>query len=499
MALVLTLRHPAAGGGECPACSDAADEVFGAAGKSDVVVAAVEPLDRRGHERLPVSHRSLRYASRRAGRSIGAVPQVRNGRHPPCRRSAYPSLIADEHGVDQPGPDEPSTLPREDTTLENHPGSFVVTSGFLRGGDANIPPPIDDGPVWTYDEADEKAHEFLLFVCGERTMPELIDDPVEHARANGIMLLFSTQVQASFESYLARMPPPRVEAWRELIAGGAGSEVFGPLTLREQLDERQVGEALREGRRQRIVNLLVGTVVLAAAVVGGVVLWNGLLVEEGRTESSFRFDELDEPPAVAALEGGPPVAQPSLTVALTTAVVVAAGEGPEADRITVAPFAVHPYPPGSIRASLFQFAGSGHIAFVGPEGFTADSCLRASVVTAALRPLDTVTHGPCLRPIGRSASVACLGANAIVIDLRVPADEVSLPEGGSGFADAVRVQLVGGHADYEVLTLRGTIEVDGEAVAVPRFGGEVGEELTFALGADRVGDCTLTGNLPGGS
>lgn len=422
-------------------------------------------------------------------------------RHQPAFRSAYPLRIDDDLLADDGDAFAAVSLPSEDTTLEIRSDPFVVTSGFLRAGDqATVPPIAEAGPPWTYDEADEEAHRFLVHLAGERTMPEFHDDPVEHARANGLMLLFSEEVQDSFQTYLARMPEPRADAWRDLIAGGASSEAFGPLTLQEKLTEEQVGEALAVGRRQRIVNLLVGTVVMVVLVVGGVLLYNTFLVEDGRTEGSFQFDDDSEPPAVAALSGGAPVAAPELTAALTLTVAVEAGGGAEADRVTVAPFSVYPHPPGSIRASLFQYAGSGHVVIVGPEGFTEDSCLRASVVTDQLRPLDTVTFGPCGQPVGRIPTVGCLGPSAVLLDLDVPTGGVDLPEGGTGFADAVRVQLVGDDPAYEVLTIRGTIEVaEDDAVAVPRFGGAEGDELTFDLGADRIGTCTLTGDLPGGS
>ena len=413
---------------------------------------------------------------------------------------AYPLPIDEDSWDAARDPDERPTLPREDDELEIRPDSFMVTSGFLRAGDApNVPPPADDGPGWSFAEADERAHEFLVFVAGERTMAEFLDDPVEHARANGLMLLFSNEVMASFESYLARMPEPRVAAWRDLIAGGASSEAFGPLTLQEQLDEEQVTEALLKGRRQRTINLAVGAVVLVVALVGGVVAWNTFLTDEERTEGAFRFEGQDEPPEVAARTGGPPVADETLTIALTDPVSVAAGPGAEADRIVAAPLTDFPFTPGEIRASLFQYAGSGHVVFVGPDGFTDTACLRASVVTGDLRPLDTVTTGPCGQPVGRPATVGCLGPSAVLLDLEIPPGEVQLPEGGTGFAEAVRVQVVGDDPAYEVLTLRGTIAVGGdEPAAVPRFGGEVGDELEFDLGGDRVGTCTITGELPGG-
>ena len=58
--------------------------------------------------------------------------------------------------------------------------------------------------------------------------------------------------------------------------------------------------------------------------------------------------------------------------------------------------------------------------------------------------------------------------------------------------------VIGDDPDYEVLTVRGTIQVDPEAdVSVPRFGGQPSDELTFDLGEGRVGTCSLTGALPG--
>ena len=129
------------------------------------------------------------------------------------------------------------------------------------------------------------------------------------------------------------------------------------------------------------------------------------------------------------------------------------------------------------------------------------SYTRVSVVTSGLRPLDTITHGPCVDPIGRDPAVGCVGPSALLLSLDIPAGEVELPEGGTGFADAVRIQLVAdGSSDYDVLSQRATIAVDPTSdVLIPRFGGAVGEELTFDLGGGKVGTCTLTGDLPLGS
>ena len=112
-----------------------------------------------------------------------------------------------------------------------------------------------------------------------------------------------------------------------------------------------------------------------------------------------------------------------------------------------------------------------------------------------------MTHGPCSDPVGRLATVGCRGTDAILLALDIPSGTVDLPEGGTGFADAIRLQLVAdGAPEYEVLSIRGTIQVDPDSgVTIPRFGGEVGESITFDIGSGRVGTCILTGDLPSGA
>ncbi len=407
--------------------------------------------------------------------------------------AAYP-LVIDESNQTPELPDELPPPSGEDI----RPDSFAVTTGFLRSGTAPLDiPRSPPGPPLSYEEADMEAHRFFASLAGDRDVTHY-DDPVEHVRFNGLMILYSAEAADAFETFLVRMPEPRVAVWRELITGGASSEAFGPLTLAERLDEKQVEEALVAGRKQRIINLSVALVVLVA-IGGGLALgWQVLNQDEARTQGTLRFETSDEPPEVAAVEGGPPVSEPAITAALTETVAILAGDGSLEDRITVAPFSSFPHPPGSLRASLFQYAGSGHVMVVGPTGFVDDSCLRISVVTSDLRPLDTITHGPCTDPVGRNPSVGCVGPDAVLLDLIIPDGEVGLPEGGTGFADAVRLQLVAdGGADYELLTIRGTIEVDiGSEVVIPRFGGNIGETITFDLGADRIGSCTLTGDFP---
>ena len=343
------------------------------------------------------------------------------------------------------------------------------------------------------------ARQFFEALASGRELEHDHPDPVEFARVNGLMVLFNEGVRVVFETHLERMPTDIEARWRDLIAGGARSEAFGPLTLQERLDERQVETALVAGRRQRVVNLFVTLVLIVGVAVGASWGWQEFGPGEDRTRGALQFADTDEPADVAAIEGGPPVAEPALSTTLSDPVSVLAGGGPVADRVTSAPVVRFPHPPGSIGASLFQYANSGHVALVGPAGFTDDACLRVSVVTEELRPLDTVTHGPCVETIGRDATVGCIGDTAILLALDIPTGEVALPEGGNGFADAIRLQLVAdGAPDYEVLTVRGTIEVDPDSeIVIPRFGGQIGETIMFDTGAGRSGTCTLTGDFPG--
>ncbi len=374
----------------------------------------------------------------------------------------------------------------------------MATAGFLRAGAAQRSLPVAPaGDAWSYEESDIRAHEFLAAVAGNRDVYEYVEDPVEHARVNSLMLLFNEDVTEAFETFLARMPRPRAEAWRELISGGVSAEVFGPLTLQEQLDERQIAVYLQTVRNRRIVSALVAALVGVALVLVAVVAWNELISQDDRSAGNLDFGVLGEASNEAALTGGPPVVETSLIVTLSEPVAVLAGDAPLAQRDVEAPPGIFPYPAGSISATLFQYAGSGHVLFTGPSGFVDNSCLRASVVTRDLRPLDVVGTGPCIDPVGRAATVGCVGPTAVLVDLRVPTGVVELPEGGSGFADSVRVKLVGHDERYEALFIGGAIEVSaGDEVVVPRFGAAPGDELTFDFGADQVGVCTVTGDLP---
>ena len=347
--------------------------------------------------------------------------------------------------------------------------------------------------MWSASEADHEARLFLLSIAGDR---ELVDgvDAIEFARLNSLTILFGVDEHGAFETYLARMPADLIDRWRDLLSGGARSEAFGPLTLQEKIDETQVIEALQSGRRQRIVNVASFLVVVVALVVGGIFGWQALNDQSSRTSGSLRFAATPTTLPGGAVPGGMSAAESALTTGLTQDVALTLGDGPPEERIASAPFGDYLYPPGAISASLFSYAGRGEVVFVGPSGFPDGSCLIASVATSELRPLDTVWYGNCLEPIGRRATVRCAGADALALEVVIPEGEVALPEGGTGFADAVRLQSISDPGKkYEVLSARGTISVAADSeITIPAFGGGAGDKLSFDLDQGRSGSCTLT-------
>ncbi len=359
-------------------------------------------------------------------------------------------------------------------------------------------PRLDPGPELNEAEADQATHQFFAALSGDRDVT-FFSDPLEHVRANALLLLFDTEAADAFESYLSRMSSGRVAEWRDLIAGGASSEAFGPLTLQERLDARQVEDALAAGRRQQLINLSVAVVSLLVVVVGATLAWRAFGPGPGRSNAALQFSPVLGTDSPIAVVGGPPVAIAELTVSLSDQVVVRAGPEPVDERVVTEPVDFFTVAPGAVTASLFSFNNRGQLALVGPDGFIDGTCFRVSVVTSDLRPLDTIRTAGCSDGIGREASVTCAGPSALILELTVESGEVELPEGGSGFADGVRIQLIAdGRPDYEVATLRGTIAVDPTAeIVVPTFGGSAGDQLVVDLGSGRTGSCQLVDRSSG--
>jgi hypothetical protein len=164
------------------------------------------------------------------------------------------------------------------------------------------------------------------------------------------------------------------------------------------------------------------------------------------------------------------------------------------------PAADLPQAPGSVAATVFRYGGRGQVVLVGPDGWTANSCVEVSVLTAGLRPLDTAYYqagGACPSPpTGRRATVGCLGTNAVMLDLVLSQGDVALEEGGTAQVASIRVKLIGKNPAYEAISLNGRIQLDaGQQITVPVFGGDLATEARFDVsrpdGAPIVGRCTL--------
>ncbi len=362
----------------------------------------------------------------------------------------------------------------------------------MRVGDAGRSlPRADVGPIWSYQEADEQVHQFLIAVAGTRDIYQYLEDPIEHARVNGLLLLFNDEVNEVFATYLARMPTARVQAWQDLIAGGASAEAFGPLTLQEQQNERLLESNLRAARRANAIAVFAIAAVVVGLLVAGMWFWNTFRAEQINDAGRISFAALKELNQPLNTASETPIVEPRLTTTLESSVAVLAGTTDLAERIVRGTPDEIPHLPGSVAATLFQFGDVPQVVFVGPAGFNENSCVRAAVVTDFLRPLDVVTTG-CVEPVGRSTAIACIGPTAMMMELRVPASNVALSEGGNGVVNAVRVQFIGHDERFATLSLRGSIEVGvGAEVVVPQIVAGAGDTLTFDLGGDYVGTCTI--------
>jgi hypothetical protein len=196
------------------------------------------------------------------------------------------------------------------------------------------------------------------------------------------------------------------------------------------------------------------------------------------------------------------VAEPLLVARLGTLVAVRAGDGPAVERVDpAADPALAPVPPGTLAATVLARDGTGQVLVTGPDGWLGAACVRASVVSATLRPFDSVwwesVPGACTGlEIGRQVVPTCLGPATVMLPIDVPAGVVELEEGGSAAADGVRVSVAAAPPGYQEVSVRGTIAVpdETEGVRIPGFSGPPGAVVEVPLGgpgAGLVGACTL--------
>jgi len=383
-------------------------------------------------------------------------------------------------------------------------------TGFFRESDATVSPvaglPSPTGGRWNDLEADRQIRAFLTTLAGDRRLVHRMD-PVELLRENDLLLLFGPEEEEAFAELALRFPEETVTRWATLLSGGDRSEAFGPRSRSERRDEASIVRSLHMGFRKRVIGALL--VVLAVVVVG--VLARVLVSDEpvDRTDRSLRFsstlDTSDSGGGTGVIAGGPPVAEPSLVGTADRVVAVLRGDGPSADRIRLdVPAGDLPIQVGALAGTVFVHGG-GQVALVGPADWWVDGCVRIVVATEFLRPLDVVLYsasdGACPPGmVGRPARVTCSGRKVLVLAVDIPQGEVSLIEGGSGWAETIRFGLETAtepSARWETLAVRGSITVaeEGMSVAVPRFGGGPGDLITVDLGTGPtgpfVGDCTL--------
>ncbi|MCS5678071.1 MAG: hypothetical protein NZ600_11110 [Acidimicrobiales bacterium] len=370
---------------------------------------------------------------------------------------------------------------------------------------SDLPEPT--GGRWTEEESDRQIRAFLLRLAEGRQLVHR-DDPVQFLRENDLLLLFGPEEEEAFAALALRFPDETVSRWATLLSGGDRSEAFGPRSRAERRDEAAVVRSLHVGLRKRVLSVLV-FLILAGGLVA---LGRTLLTEapEDRSERALRFaspvvDDSGDG-RLGSVAGGPPVVEPALVASADLLVAVLRGDGEPADRIRLdVPARELPVALGAVVGTVFEHAG-GQVAMVGPEGWWTEACIRVAVATELLRPLDVVVHedadGACPADVvGRQAHVTCAGDRVLVLAVDIPQGAVALIEGGSAWAESIRFGVEttpSAVSRWETLAVRGSIVVPdvAEAVAIPRFGGSSGDELTFDLddteNGPSSGTCVLT-------
>jgi hypothetical protein len=360
------------------------------------------------------------------------------------------------------------------------------------------------GGRWTDAEADQQIRSFLVRLAGGRQLVHR-DDPVELLQENDLLLLFGPEEETAFADLALRFPEETVTRWATLLSGGNRSEAFGPRSRAERRDEASLVREFQVGMRKRVMG---GTLLLGVLVLVGFGARALLANEpEDRSDRSLRFSgstitDVDGEP-VLRLEGGPPVAEPTLIASADRVVAVLRGDGPPENRIWLdVPEADLPVRPGLLLATVFEHRG-GQVALVGPEDWWVGACVRVTVATESLRPLDVVVHeseeGACPDGLGgRVAQVTCVGRAVLMLGVDIPQGGVELDEGGLGWAETIRFGIEAAPdaaSKWEVLSVRGAITVadasgTGE-ISVPAFGGAPGDVVPVEIGG-ATGECALT-------
>ena len=358
---------------------------------------------------------------------------------------------------------------------------------------------VESGGQWTESEANRRIREFLIRLAGDR---DLIhdSDPIELARKNDLLLLFGPEEEKLFAKLALRFPSETLERWTELLGGGDSSNSFGPRSRAERQDEKAVAISIKKAFRRRTIAFFI---VVAIAVLGTIFFMR--LANEGivdDTNQALRFaSQLEESELVGTnIDFGPPILEPDLTSELNLLVALQQGEGPEEERVRqVVPDNLLTVEPNEVRATIFGYSATGQVALFGPEGWLQEACIRASVTDGNFRPFDVVifdsTGDSCPDQIlGRDVSATCLGERMLMIPLYIPQGEIKHSEGGTGWAEMIRIGYEMKVPGWETLAIRGTITVDSQEsqVEIPVFSGEAGEEISVDFDISDPATCILS-------
>ena len=357
---------------------------------------------------------------------------------------------------------------------------------------------LETGSQWTENEADKRIREFLIRLAGDR---ELVyeSNPVEFARKNDLLLLFGPEEEALFAKLAARFPPETLRIWSELLGGGDSSDSFGPRSRAERQDEKAIALSIKKAFRRRAITFLA-----VVALVIFAILFFRRLADEGIIDDSSQALRFASQESGSILEGeitdfGPPIVEPSLVAFADLLVALQEGDGSPEDRVRQAVSGnILKVEPGEIIATVFGYNSGGQVALIGPDGWLSEACVRVSVTDDEFRPFDVVvfelTEGLCSKELsGRKVSPTCLGENLLIVPLYIPQGEVTHPEGGSGWAEMIRIGYEMKAPGWETLALRGTIAVGTQEgqTEIPLFSGKIGDELTVSFDELNTGNCTL--------
>ena len=82
----------------------------------------------------------------------------------------------------------------------------------------------------------------------------------------------------------------------------------------------------------------------------------------------------------------------------------------------------------------------------------------------------------------------------LMIPLYIPQGEIKHSEGGTGWAEMIRIGYEMKVPGWETLAIRGTITVDSQEsqVEIPVFSGEAGEEISVDFDSSNPATCILS-------